>query len=231
MADRHHATARFIGSCLLGVLVCASSSRAHEHWIDLDSFYPSPGETDTVYVRSGHYFPKTLLKVSEKVMQGVSVRTPDGQTLTVETEAAKKQWLGTLIPGEQGVHLISFTLKRSRAPKPNYEAKAIVVAGSADDTPDGYALGSGLELIPGKAVSGLKPGDELPVSLALDGALVDGELEIVPENGRSAVAKTSAGLPAVFSLKEPGRYLLTASVEGRGCSLVFQVQESGEESE
>ena len=83
----------------------------------------------------------------------------------------------------------------------------------------------------GKAVSGLKPGDELPVSLALDGALVDGELEIVPENGRSAVAKTSAGLPAVFSLKEPGRYLLTASVEGRGCSLVFQVQESGEESE
>ena len=231
MASDSHTTVRCRGWLLLGVLACVSSAQAHQHWIDLDSFYPSPGEADGVYVRSGHYFPKTTLKPSEKVMQGVTVRTPDGQTLAVETEAEKKEWQGAFSPQEQGVHLITFALKPARAPKPKYEAKAILVSGPGSDTPDQYALGAGLELNPGKAVSALNPGDELPVWLALDGVATAGELEIVPENGKSVVAKVSAEQPVLVKLRETGRYLVTASIKGRGCSLVFYVREPGEMNE
>ena len=231
MASDGRATVRLRAWLLLSVLVCVSSAQAHQHWIDLDSFYPSPGETNSVYVRSGHYFPKTTLKPSEKVMQGVTVRGPGGQTLPVATEAAKKEWLGSLSPQVEGVHLIVFSLKPARAPKPKYEAKAILVVGPGSDTADGYALGTGLELIPGKAVSTLKPGDELPVSLALDGVTMAGELEMVPENGKSVVTKVSADQPVLLDLKKAGRYLVTASIKGRGCSLVFCVREPGETSE
>jgi hypothetical protein len=213
------------------MLALVANSHAHEHWIDLDSFYPGVGEAARVYVRSGHYFPKSALKLSEKVMQGVAVRTPDGETLAVETAAAKKEWLGTLSPQEPGVYVIAFSLKRPRAPEPNYAGKAILVAGSGGDSPASYALDSGLELIPGKPVSELKPGDELPVWLASDGAKIEGELEVVPENGKSSVARTSSAQPAVVNLRDAGRYLVTASVKGRGCSLVFHVREAGEKGE
>ena len=231
MVSDNRTTVRCRGWLLLSLLACVSSAHAHQHWIDLDSFYPSPGEADGVYVRGGHYFPKTTLKPSEKVMQGVAVRTPDGETVAVETEAAKKEWLGAFSPRAQGVHLITFVLKPARAPKPKYEAKAILVAGPGSDTAGDYTLGTGLELIPGKAVSELKPGDELPVSLALDGVATAGELEVVPENGKSVVTKVSAEQPVLVNLREAGRYLVTASIKGRGCSLVFYVRESGETSE
>ena len=221
----------FPGWCLLGMLVLVSHAHAHEHWIDLDRFYPGAGETVRVYVRSGHYFPKSALQLSEKVMQGVILRTPEGQTLEVETAAADKEWLGTLSPKEPGVYVLAFALKRSRAPEPNYEGKAILVAGPGGDLPDNYALGHGLELILGKRVSELKPGDELPISLALDGVSIEGELAIVPEKGKSSVARTSADQPAVVKLRDAGRYLVSASVKGRGCSLVFHVRPTEEKGE
>ena len=215
---------------LLALLVGAGGASAHQHWTDFTTLYPTPGETDSLYVRSGHNFPKTTLKVSEKVMQGVTVRTPDGQTLAVDVDAAKKQWLGALRPAGLGVYLVTFTLKRARAPKPSYEAKTILVAGAEDDAPEKYGLGSGLELIPGRVVSGLRPGDELPISLVLDGVPVGGELEVVPEDGKAVYPKTSPEQPAMFIVKTPGRYLVTGSIKGRGCSLVFQVREAGEVS-
>lgn len=231
MTGDHRMKKPFLGWCLAGMLVLASRSHAHQHWIDLDRFYPGPGETASLYVRSGHYFPKSIQKLSEKVMQGVTVRRPNGQTRAVEMTGAEKEWLGTFCPKEEGVYLIAFALKRSRAPAPNYEGKAILVIGSGDDAPDHYALGSGLELIPEKPVSGLKPDDELPVWLALDGVRIEGELEIVPENGRSSATRAHADHPALVSLRDAGRYLVTASIKGRSCSLVFHVRDAGEKSE
>ena len=221
----------FPGWCLLGMLVLVSHAHAHEHWIDLDHFSLDVGEAARVYVRSGHYFPKGGKKLSEKVMQGVALRAPDGQTLAIETAAVEKEWLGTFSPEVQGAYVIAFTLKRPRAPEPNYEGKAILVAGPGGDSPDNYALGSGLELIPGKKVSELKPGDELPISLALDGVSIEGELAIVPEKGKSSVARTSADQPALVKLRDAGRYLVSASIKGRGCSLVFHVRPAEEKSE
>ena len=221
----------FFGWCLLVMLVLVGNTHAHEHWIDLDSFYPAAGEMTAVYVRSGHYFPKGTLKLSEKVMQGAVAQTPDGQTLAVEIVAAEKEWSGTLSAEEQGVYVIAFSLKRPRAPKPNYEAKAILVAGTGGDSPERYALGTGLELIPGRPVSELRPGDELPIWLAMDGVRMEGELAAVPENGKSSVTKVSPDQPAVVKLRDAGRYLVSASAKGRGCSLVFHVREPDEKSE
>lgn len=215
---------------LLGMLALTSNAYAHGHWIDLDRFNPEIGKAVNLFVRSGHYFPKSGQKLSEKVMQGVTARRPDGQTLAVEIAAGEKEWLGTFTPQEGGVYVIAFSLKRPRAPAPNYEGKAILVAGPGSDSADRYALGSGLELIPEKSVSELKPGDELPVWLTLDGVKVEGEVKIVPANGKSTTARTGAEKPAVVKLRDEGRYLLTASVKGRGCSLVFHIAEAEEKS-
>ena len=231
MASSDHRTARVRGWFLWLVLVCVSSAQAHQHWIDTDNFYPSPGDTDRVYVRSGHYFPKAALKPAQNVLRGVVVRAPDGQTIPLTVEAGEKQWLGSLLPQAQGVYLVTFSLGPARAPQPKYEAKAILVVGTGGDSADSYALGTGLELIPGRAISELKPGDELPVSLALDGVPVAGELEVIPADGRSVVTKVSADQPALLSLRKAGRYLVTASIKGRGCSLVFYVREPGTKGE
>jgi len=197
---------------------------AHEHWIDLESFYPEVGDTVGVQVRSGHYFPKSALTLSEKVMQGVSVVTPEGAPLSLDTEAGEREWTAAVAAQEQGVHVVSFALKRRRAAKPTYEGRAIFVVSPGDDSPDRHALGSGLELIPAAGVSELRPGGVVPVSLSLDGETIEGEVAVVPENGRGATVETGPGSPALVSLREAGRYLLSASVKGRGCSLVFQVR-------
>ena len=213
-----------------GVLASAIHVHAHEHWIDLDSFYPVVGATVGVHVRSGHYFPRSALKLSEKVMQAVSVHRPDGPALDLDPAAGDSEWAGVLTPRQQGVHMVTFALKRPRAATPNYEAKAILVVGPGEDLPARYALGSGLELIPAAGVSSLRPGGQVPVSLCLDGEIIEAELSVVPERGRSTTVKVGPGEPALVSLREAGRYLVSASVKGRGCSLVFQVRSPEEAS-
>ncbi|MFC1526872.1 hypothetical protein ACFL6X_08700 [Candidatus Latescibacterota bacterium] len=219
---------RHCGWGLLGTLLLTSQAQAHEHWIDLDSFYPEVGTEAVLYLRSGHYFPKTILKLSEKVLQGVVARLPDDQILPVVVEEAEHQWQGVVGPLEHGVHVIAFSLKRPRAGEPNYEGKAILVAGSTGDAPEAYIFGSGLELLPGAPVSPLRAGDQLPLSLTLEGIRMSGELAVVPEDGRGSTVRTSPDQPAVVTLRNAGRYLVTASVKGRGCSLVFQVREAEE---
>lgn len=219
------------GWCAVAVLALTAPVRAHEHRIDLDDFYPAAGSTNAVYVRSGHYFPKSVLTLSEKVMRGLSVRLPDGQARSVVVEAGEHQWEGSLGPLAGGTHVFSFALKRARAAEPNYQGKAILVTGPGSDDPAAYALGAGLELVPQLPVSYLAPGQELPVLLVLDGVPIAGDLAIVPEGGRTTTAKCAPGEPAVVSVRRAGRHLITASVKGRGCSLVFSVREPEETAE
>jgi len=192
--------------------------------VEVDSFYPEAGETAKVHVRSGHYFPKSVLTLSKKVMQGVVLRTPDKRTLSVDIIPGDREWTGAISRQTKGVHVVTFSLKRARADKPQYEGKTILVVGDGPDLPADYAVGSGLELVPAKSVSDLNPGDELPVLLVLDGAAVGGSVEVTPENGRAVFVKTEPGRPAVVTVRNAGRYLVTAGLKGRGCSLVFQVR-------
>lgn len=213
--------------CAALLCLCAAAAMAHEHWMDGDDFYPDSGSTVGVHICSGHYYPKSSFALKDNVLELVTVRGPDGETVPVTTAEEAKRRTGALAVDAEGIHVVSFTLKRPRAKEPGYEGKALFVAGSTSDDANRYALGTGLELVPGKPVSELKPGDELPLSLRLDGVPLAGMLSISAEGGKTSSLRAEPDHPASIRLRKAGRYLVTASHAGRGCSLVFMVREGG----
>ena len=212
--------------CAALLCLCASTAPAHEHWIDVDNFYPDTGTSVCVRLCSGHYFPKSSFALKDKVLEGVTVRGPDGKAVAVTTAEEEKQRTGILALASKSVHVVSFSLRRPRAKEPSYEGKALLVVGSKEDDTSRYALETGLELIPEKPVSELTPGDELPVSLRLNGQPLSGSLSVSAEGGKTSSLRTEPDRPASIKLRKAGRYLVTASHEGRGCSLVFMVREA-----
>lgn len=240
----------------VAVLAMSGEAAAHEHWVTVDAFYPAAGDRVAALIHSGHYFPKKGHSLSEKVMRGMAVRSPGGEVADIDLTPGDKEWSGAMVPAAEGAHVLTFTLRRARAPKPSYEGRAIVVAGPRDpadrderahhgdhgeqaehgtravaDDPAAYVLGSGLELVPLSPVSRLDPGDELPVQLLLDGVPVAAEVTVVPEKGRSATVEATPEQPARVRIRESGRHLLAASVGGRGCSLVIEVRGREEDIE
>lgn len=205
----------------------SSPVRAHEHWVDVDAFYPAVGATVTVHVCSGHYFPKSSFVVQRKVLHEVSMHMPGQNAMALSTAEREHEKRRAAVFGVEsvGVHMVTFCLKRPRAKAPSYEGKVLLVAGGKDGLA-AYTVGRGLELVPGRAISGLKPGDELPVTVSLDGVSVSASVTVVPENGRSGFVRVATDRPGIVRIGAAGRYLLTASVKGRGCSLVFRVRRS-----
>jgi hypothetical protein len=197
---------------------------AHEHWIDVESFCPDPGETVEVNIASGHYFPKSAHVLKDEVIDGLRVFRSGADPVLLESTVRDDVRRASLAVSKAGVHIIHLTLKRPRAKQPSFEAKAIIIAGASADDPKKYATGKGLELIPQAALSGLNPDAKLPIVLAMDGEPIGGSLEIVPENGKSAFLSTSAASPAMIPVRTVGKYLVTAHAGGRGCSLVFEVR-------
>jgi len=177
-------------------------------------------------VCSGHYFPKSSFALKDKVLEGVTVRGPDGKAAAVTTAEEEKQRTGILTLASGSVHVVNFSLRRPRARAPSYEGKALLVVGNKGDDTSRYALGIGLELIPEKPVSELTPGDELLVSLRLNGQPLSGALSVSAEGGRTCSLRTEPDRPASIRLRKAGRYLVTAGHGGRGCSLVFMVREA-----
>ncbi len=216
---------RLIG-ILLTVLAPFGAS-AHEHWIDAETFYIDPSQEVDIRLCSGHHFPKSAFVLQDRVVSSVALRHPSGKETAIVTHEVEKHRVGTVSPTGPGPHLLSFALKRPRAAEPNYEGKAILVAGN-DNTVDAYTTGRGLELVPQQVISGLRPGDVLPIVLCLDGQRVAGSLSASLAGGRTSLLSTGAERPAQLKLSGAGRYLVTASHEGRGCSLVFKVREAKE---
>jgi hypothetical protein len=203
--------------------LAAPCAFAHEHWIDVETFYPEVGDSVGVYLCGGHYFPKSEMAVKDNVIDAFGVRCGSDSLVTIPTVREKKRRTGVLAVASAGVHVLTLTLKRPKANDPSFEAKALVVVDPTTDSPERYVLGQGLELAPHASLSGLEPGDELPISLILDGTPIPASLEVVPEKGKTLFLRAETDAPAVIRLRKAGRYLVTAHVGGRGCSLVLQV--------
>jgi len=205
--------------------LCVAVASAHEHWIDSESFYPGVGDTVTVHVCSGHYFPRSSFCLKDNVLAGVTVRSADSPAADVKTTEEAKQRTGVLAFRPAGVHMICFSLKRPRARAPSHEGKALLVVGEGEDAPASYVVGSGLELVPEKPVSSLAAGDELPLTVRMDGVRIAATLSVCAEAGGTSSYRTTPDRPAGVRVARPGRYLVTAGHMGRGCSLVFCVRE------
>ncbi|MFH1313685.1 MAG: DUF4198 domain-containing protein [Candidatus Eisenbacteria bacterium] len=210
---------------LVLIIGLAERAAAHEHWVDVSSFYPDRGETLEVYICSGHHFPEGDHVLEDKVVEGLRMWTAGKTPRLIESVVDEKFRTAEIALEHEGVHIVGFTLKRPKAKKPSFEAKAIVVANPLKDDPGRYGLGEGLELVPLEAVSAIRPGDTLSVSLALDGNSIGAPLQVIPENGRTHYARTDVDAPAPIPIRTCGRYLVMAQVEGRGASLVFEVRE------
>jgi hypothetical protein len=203
----------------------------HEHWIDMDYFYPEPGDTIEVYISSGHYFPESDHVLKDDVIDAFRVLRSGDEPTLLESSVGDNSRVAVLAVSEEGVHILHMRLKRPRAKKPSFEAKAILIAGGSEDSSAQYPVGEGLELIPLTAISLLRPRAELPILLALDGRPITGSLEIVPEHGKSAFFSTTADSPAIIPIRTAGRYLITAHAGGRGCSLVLEVRQRAGDDE
>lgn len=220
----------FMACIVAGFFLGWGDAQAHEHWVDVSDFYPSKGDTVAVHVCSGHYFPKSAIVLKDKVLEGFHLWGPEQEPVDVETVAGEKRRSGVVVIEGEGVHVLEFSLRRPRAPEPSFEAKSLVVVNAEKDHWAGYGLGRGLELIPEKAISGLKVGDQLPIFVALDGKRVGASLEVLVEKGKASFLKSKSDHSAIVRIRKTGRYLVMASVRGRGCSLVFEVRatEGGE---
>jgi len=200
---------------------------AHEHWIDVDCFYPGVSQAVTVHLCSGHRFPRSSFALKEEVVASFTCRGPDGVTIPLVTTGDGKQRTGAFEPATRGDHVLSFVLKRPRAETPSFEGRAILVVGNQDDA-SCYATGRGLELVPEHPLADLVPGDVLPLSLRMDGRRIAGVLSVVPAGGKVSSLSTGAARPARAKLSQAGRYLVSATHAGRSCSLVFVVKEKAE---
>ena len=209
-------------ACLL-LSAALQMTHAHEHWIDVSDFRPVINTNVNVTICSGHYFPQSSFALKDKVFHGVELLSPDGATTSVETTVSGKLRAGAVAVKSGGVHVLRFTLKRPRTKGFSYEAKTILIAGTGTNDVGRYAVDRGLELVPLQPLAGLKPGEELPLVLLLDGQRVAGSLEAAAEGGKSSFLKTETDRPALLQLTRPGRYLVTANVKERGCSLVFWI--------
>jgi len=202
-------------------------AQAHEHWVDADTFYPDTAEGIALHLCSGHYFPKSSMLLKDGVLHGTFLRGPGSDTRSLMTTAREKRRTCHVVPDRAGSWIAGFILKRPQGETPAYEAKAVLVVGNGDDDAESYADGQGLELVPQRPISKLALGDKLPVRLQLDGIPVAAMIQVTAEDGKSAVLRTRPGRPALVAISNPGRYLVTASLRGRGCSLVFCVKREG----
>lgn len=214
-------------ACVLGAAAwCAAPLRAqaHEHWITAGSFYPPVGATVTVAVCSGHYFPASSFALGDAVLAEVALVQPDGTRKPLSTTPSDKERTGAATLSAPGPHLAVMVLTRPRLASPIYEARAILIANGHPDDPAAYALGQGLELVPLEPVSVMNPGAALPLSLRLDGKPIAGSLSVTAADGRTDVLNIRPDSPARLRIRKVGIHLVTASVGGRGCSLVFEVR-------
>lgn len=210
-------------------LSVSASARAHEHWIDLESFYPVKGEKTKIFICSGHYFPKSSFALSERLLH-TQVIKPDKEIIVYKTMEEKNRRVGEVVFESTGTYIIRFFLKKPQLKEPLCWANSIAIVEAENDDTTFYSLGDGLEIVPQKKISGLRKGDRLPLILLYNGKQVSSTLSISPEVGKSYFMRTEKGRPALIKIKHEGRYLIRANYKGKGCSLTFYVRKPEEKA-
>jgi hypothetical protein len=217
----------FICVAFLVSMFAPVSVASHEHWFETEDLYPLAGVEISLDVCGGHYYPESSFAVKEKVLGKIQVTGPDRVTNEFSTIKGDKRHTAAVVPDLPGLHIFQLVMQRPGMKYPLYELKALLVAGGGEDDPDRYQAGVGLEIVPLAPVSGTVPGGDLPVRVMLDGITVECEITVIPAEGRTAHYRSGMEDPVRIKTLDPGKYLVTASVGRRGCSLVFQVGRAG----
>ena len=206
------------------IFLFCSNAFSHEHWINLENFYPIRGEKTKIFICSGHYFPKSSTVLGERLLHDTKVISPEGKEYLYKTEEKRNHRVGEVIFESTGTYIITFSLKRPPLKEPEYWAKSIVIVEKENKDETFYKVGDGLEIVPREKISTLKKGEELPLILLYKGKPVESTLSVSVEGKKNFFLRTKKNGTAMLKIKREGRYLITAAYRGKGCSLTFCIR-------
>jgi uncharacterized GH25 family protein len=207
---------------LMAVFLGVLPAYGHTYWIYTDQYAPPAGAEVNISICGGHHFPQSSFAIGDKVLWE-SAAIVDGNKLTFTTAKEGKSRAGKFQAQKKGGCLVTFTLKRTSDKVPRFEAKAILHVDSPQADPKVYRLNKGLEIVPAHSLSGKKKGDNLEFAVLFDGKPVDAKCSVTPEGKKSLYLNAAKDKGFSFEANQVGAYLLTASYQGRGCSLTFKL--------
>lgn len=209
----------------LGIILLCRVAWAHEHWIDLDRCNFTQGEKATISISSGHYFSKSELALSDRLLSDTKIIGPDKKEHVFSTQEGEKSRTSEHSFKTAGTHVITFTLKKPPVDEPLYWAKSIVFVGTdKNDDINLYRTGVGLEIVPGKSLSTIKTGEKLPLRLLYNGEPVASAFSVSVQGKADFSLLTDKAGVAMLKIKKEGKYFITAPYQGMGCSLTFCIR-------
>ncbi len=211
------------GRLAVALLLAASFARGHDHWVLVDAA-AGEGGVRGISIGSGHRFPESETLLARRLLADMEIVAPDGRAKPFGPEAHDHAWVASGMFEAPGVWIVSFALRRTPRAEPVHRGRAILVLGKEDD-PSRYTKGEGLEIVPLEALSGLSPGDALPLTIMRDGGAIGSTIAVRPENGRSVFITAAADRPALMRVERSGAYLLTVTDRGQTFSLTFRVRD------
>ena len=148
---------------------------------------------------------------------------PGGESIPLTIEHDGKSTSAQVAFQSNGTYMVSFSLTGPKQKEPTYWTRSLVVVGGRSRAEDNRQTGKGMEIIPGTGWQDLKVNDSLPLSVAYNGRTIRALVSITQEDGTVSHIRSSPRRPAMLKIKQPGRYLVVASVSGSRCSLTFVV--------
>ncbi len=197
---------------------------AHENWLMTDQFITAPGETVTVYLCGGHYFPESGFAVKDKLVYKTYFIAPGGDTTAFKTTVDGRRRRGEITIAEKGTYQVVAVLKRPQKKEPEYWTKAVIVSGGKTE-PVNYASGKGLEIVPETGISKLNPGDSLPLRILYNNTPVKGTVSVSIDGKKNFTRKTDGDGRTILTIKRSGTYMLYVTRGAQGSSLTFYIGE------
>ena len=200
---------------------------AHDHWIDTNQFHADTGQEITIWICSGHYYPESNFAIKDKLVFETSVLTPSRLINDFQTIAKVKQREGKIQLSDPGVYLVQAIIKRPQLKEPEYWLKSILVVNSKEIYDPEYKTGQGLEIIPLENIYELKTGDKLALQTQYNGESIQGMITVSIAGKKNFLLQGNMQGIANLSIKQGGKYLITFSYGGKGCSLTFELNLEG----
>lgn len=200
------------------LLLCAGPVMAHDFWIDVARDGWAPEEGVHLFIGGGHYFPNSDTLLADRLVERFAVRMPGGSWIEPERREDGAQWRATAKLDAAGWYLAELSIRRPRAPSPDYVARSFFSLGDAGEAPSFPKTGTGLEIVPEYRSAGDRT--EVRLRVTQDGTPVSARLVIQPAGGGVRRARVLEDQPYTLAV-DRDQYLIVTSTGRETASLVL----------
>ncbi len=213
----------------LFVILLPSVLYGHDNWITAEKYYANPGDKIRLQIGCGHDFPSSDTVISKKLVEKIKVKLPEGKkkTLEINTDSVSNTLWAALKLDSTGTYIASYKLQRPQMENPVAYGSTVIICREDSGI---YVNGEGPEIAPLEKLSRLGTDDNIMLGLFNGGKRVGGSLNIYPPYGRSYRMRTAESRAAEIKTDIPGKYLVTARIEGIDLSFTFLVPERENEN-